>query len=366
MKKVILFAIPVSICNFRCHYCYLGQRKEAFQGKHPEMKYSPEHFAKAMSVSRIGGTAYGNFTADGETLLVKNIDLYVKAFLEQGHYAEVVTNLTITKVLDKFLCWDKELLKHLEFKCSFHYLELKQKGLLETFAENVKKIWEAGASANIEITPNDELIPYIEEVKEFSLKHFGALPHISIARDDRVPSIDYLTKLPMSEYDEVWSQFDSDFWKFKKTIFGKKQECFCYAGSWTMCVDLCSGNASACYGHKPLGNVLEDPEKPFPEEPIGKCPIAHCYNGHMLLTLGAIPGVAGVKYGDIRDRTKTDGTHWLQPEIKNFFNHPLVESNKPFGTLKQKKYVRKQEHDTMTVRLKRTIKKVIRGRNTTK
>ena len=52
-----------------------------------------------MRVSRIGGVAYGNFTADGETLLVKDIDLYVKAFVEHGHYAEVVTNLTVTKVV---------------------------------------------------------------------------------------------------------------------------------------------------------------------------------------------------------------------------------------------------------------------------
>lgn len=362
MKKVILFAIPASICNFRCHYCYLGQRAESFRGIQPEMKYSPEHFARAMSASRIGGVAYGNFTADGETLLVKNIDLYVRAFLEQGHYAEVVTNLTVTKVLEKFLQWDSRLLKRLEFKCSFHYLELKKKGLLETFAENVNKIWEAGASANIEITPNDELVPYIEEVKAFSLKHFGALPHISIARDDRVSSIDYLTKLPMSDYNQIWSQFDSDFWKFKKTIFGKKQEDFCYAGRWSVVVNLCSGEASACYGHKPLGNVLEDPRQPFPGEPIGKCPIAHCYNGHMLLTLGLIPGAAGVRYGDIRDRTKNDGTHWLQPELKSFFNTTLEESNKTFGGLKKKVYISKQNIKSRiktTVILKQTLRNVL-------
>lgn len=362
MKKVILFAIPVSICNFRCHYCYLGQREGSFQGIHPEMKYSPEDFSRAMRVSRIGGVAYGNFTADGETLLVKDIDRYVKAFVEQGHYAEVVTNLTVTKALEKFLAWDKELLKHLEFKCSFHYLELKKRGLLETFAENVKKIWEAGASANIEITPSDELIPYIEEVKEFSVKHFGALPHISIARDDRVASIDYLTNLPMAEYDQIWSQFESDFWKFKKTIFGKKQEDFCYAGRWSVCINLCSGQASACYGCKPLGNVLDDPEKPFPEEAIGQCPIAHCYNGHMLLTLGVIPGVAGVRYGDIRDRTRNDGTHWLQPELKDFFNTKLEESNEQFGKLKKRIYVAAQKHrskENIQLKLKRALRDII-------
>ena len=74
-----------------------------------------------------------------------------------------MTNLSYTPNLEKFLSWDKELLKHLEFKCSFNYLELKKKGLLDVFADNVNKIWAAGASANIEITPSDELIPFIDE-----------------------------------------------------------------------------------------------------------------------------------------------------------------------------------------------------------
>ncbi len=139
IKKIILVGIPMSICNFRCHYCYLSHKDKSFQGVQPKMKYSPEQVAKALSPERIGGLAYINFCAEGETLLTKDIDLYVKPLLEQGHYVEFVTNLTVTPVLEKFLSWDREILKRLEFKCSFHYLELKKKNLLNTFAENVKK-----------------------------------------------------------------------------------------------------------------------------------------------------------------------------------------------------------------------------------
>lgn len=219
----------MSICNLRCHYCYLSQRPVHFQGIQPEMKYSPEEVGYALRKERIGGLAYTNFCADGETFLLKDIDKYVKAVVEQGHYAEVVTNLTVTPVLDKFLAWPNELLKRVEFKCSFHYLELKAKNKLELFAENVNKIWTAGGSANIEITPSDELIPYIDEVMEFAMKRFGALPHLSIARDDRTKEIDYLTNLPLSQYDAAWGRFNSDFWKFKKTIFGVRQVNMCYA-----------------------------------------------------------------------------------------------------------------------------------------
>ena len=106
MKKILLFRIPMSICNFRCHYCYIAQRPVHFEGIQPEFKYAPSEVANALSMKRLGGPCFMNFCADGETLLTKNLDLYVKALVEEGHYAEVVTNLTVSNVLDKFLSWD--------------------------------------------------------------------------------------------------------------------------------------------------------------------------------------------------------------------------------------------------------------------
>ena len=339
-KKILLIHVPLSICNFRCHYCYLAQRQVCFEGVQPKMDYSPEQVAYALRPERLGGPCYLNFCAAGETLLTNNLEKYVRLLCEEGHYAEVVTNLSITKALDEFLSWDKELLKHLEFKCSFHYLELKKKGLLDKFAENVNKIWEAGASANIEITPSDELIPCIEEVKEFSNKHFGALPHLTIARNDNTNQIERLTKLSLSEYNAIWHQFHSEFWEFKTSIFGNKQRDFCYAGAWSAYINLATGYATACYCAPSLGNVFENPDTPFPEIPVGKCPIAHCYNGHNLMTQGLIPYAYNVNYGDIRDRKKIDGSHWLQPELKAFFNEKLVNSNKEWSTFRKLLYVK--------------------------
>ena len=336
IKKLFLFAIPMSICNFRCHYCYLAQRPSHYEGTQPKLRYSPEQVAYAMRKERIGGTAYINFCADGETLLVKDIDKYARALAEEGNYLEIVSNMTITPMLDKILSWPRDLLKHVEFKCSFHYLELKKQGKLDLFAENVKRVWAAGASANIEITPPDELIPYIDEVKDFSLQNFGALPHLSIARNDSTTSIDYLTNLPIEEYDNAWGPFNSGFWNYKKTIFGRKQTNFCYAGAWSYYVNFATGDARQCYVGQIIGNVFENPDSPLPERAIGKCPIAHCYNGHMLLTLGCIPSATSVGYGDIRDRKREDGKHWLQPELRDFFNTKLMDSNNQFSVTKQK------------------------------
>lgn len=336
VKKLIFINIPMSICNLRCHYCFLSQRKKCYQGIQPEMKYSPEQIATGLSQNRIGGPAFINLCASGETLLTHNIDLYIEALLKEGHYLEVVTNLTITPVLDKILALDKNLLKHLEFKCSFHYLELKQKGFLNIFADNVKKIWAAGASACVELTPNDELIPYIDEVKEFSMHEFGALPHITIARDDRDIGIGYLTSLPMTEYDNIWKQFNSDFWKYKKSIFGIKQIDFCYAGKWSLYVNLSTGIARQCYHGFPLGDIFKNPDKPLPETPICKCNLAHCYNGHALLTLGLIPDATTIGYGDIRNRVRKDNSEWLQPELIDFFNGKLKDSNNQYTSVQKK------------------------------
>lgn len=358
IKKILLFRIPMSICNFRCHYCYLAQRPEHYQGIQPQMKYTPEEVAYALRKERVGGPCFMNFCADGETLLTKDLDKYVKALVEQGHYAEVVTNLTVSNVLDKFLSWDKELLKHLEFKCSFHYLELKKKGWLDRFAENVNKIWAAGASANIELAPSDELIPYIDEVKEYSMKNFGALPQLTILRDDRTNGIDYLTKMNEEEYNKTWAPFGSTFWEFKKTIFGKKQTGFCYAGAWSAYIDLTTGQATGCYGNVDLGDVVKCSDSPFPEIPVGKCPIAHCYNGHAMLSMGLIPHHNDTRYGYLRDRAKEDGSHWLQPELRSFFDTKLEDSNQEYTEEEKNAILRKQKMDAIKALLGKAVRKL--------
>jgi len=335
MKKIFLISIPMSICNFRCSYCYLSQRPEHYQGVQPEKKYTPEQVARALSLQRVGGPALMNFCADGETLLVKDLDEYIKPLVAQGHYAEIVTNLTVTPMLEKILSWDRELLQRVEFKCSFHYLELKKRGLLERFAQNVGKIWEAGASANIEITPSDELIPLIDEVKEFSLKHFGALPHLTIARDDRTAGQTYLTSLSQEEYNRVWSAFSSNFFEFKKTLFGVKRTEFCYAGAWSLYIDLTTGMCKQCYQGMELGDAFAHPDKPLPSLPIGKCRNPHCYNGHALLSAGLIPELHTPGYGELRDRQKQDGSHWLQPQLRSFFDTKLAGSNKTIGPVEK-------------------------------
>ena len=327
MKKAFLFAIPLSVCNLRCHYCYLSQRPSSYEGVIPEMKFSPEEVAYAMRKERIGGVSYFNLCADGETLLLPNLSRYVELLAREGHYMEIVSNMVLTKKLEPLLKLGPEILSHVEFKCSLHYLEFEKRGLLDRFAQNVNAAWAAGASTNIEITPSDELVPKIPEVKAYCLENFGALAHLTIARNDATSWIERLTELPRDKYFAAWEQFDSPFFDFKNTIFGVKQTGFCEAGAWMYHVTMNTGDARQCYKGRKIGNVFENPDEPLPEMPIGRCLEPHCYNGHMLITLGLIKGLTDLGYGDIRDRERADGTHWLHPELKAFFNTKLGDSN---------------------------------------
>ncbi len=338
IKMIILLAVPTTICNLKCRYCYLSQRESSFSGEQAQMEYSPMEVAKALSKERIGGTAFINICADGETLLTKNIDEYIYLLAKEGHYIEIVTNLTVTPVIDKILTWEKDILEHITFKCSFHYLQLKERNWLDRFSMNVNKIWQAGASANIEITPDDELIPYIDEVKEFSIANFGALPQLTIARDDN-DKHNYLTNLTIDEYDKIWSQFNSNFWQFKKAIFNVDRKEFCYAGQWSVYINLATGMANQCYLTNERVNVFENIDEPIRLRPICKCIDTHCYNGHALLTLGLIPGLTTIGYGDIRDREREDGTHWIRPQMKEFLNSKLEESNSKYSKSEKRRLI---------------------------
>ena len=60
IKMIILLAVPTTICNLKCRYCYLSQRESSFSGEQAQMEYSPMEVAKALSKERIGGTAFIN------------------------------------------------------------------------------------------------------------------------------------------------------------------------------------------------------------------------------------------------------------------------------------------------------------------
>lgn len=336
IKRFIDIFVPVTTCTLRCHYCYITHHR-LFGGTLPKFQYSPEHVRKALSTERLGGKCIINICGAGETLLPPEIPHYVKELLIEGHYVMIVTNATINKAFSVFEEFEPCLLERLFFKFSLHYIELKKRNLLERFAENVNKMKELGSSFTVEVTPSDELIPYIDELKDFSLKKFGAVPHFTVARDEHCMSeIPILTHLSIDDYKKTWSQMKSEMFDFKFSTFSKKRNEFCYAGDWSFLLNLGNGEMRQCYNSPLVQYIFDDINKPIKFQAIGhNCQMPHCFNSHAFLTFGTIPELTFPTYDKMRNRICDNGSQWLSTTMKNFMCQKLVENNSEYTTSKK-------------------------------
>ena len=329
LKRFISIYVPLQTCTLRCDYCYITHQRK-FNNKLPNFTCAPDLVKKALNKERLGGTCLINFCAGGETLLAPEIPQYIKVLLEEGHYVMVVTNATIDRAFDEMAQWPKELLERLFFKFSYHYLELKKRNLLDRFFNNVHKMRDAGASFTLEITPYDELIPYIEELKDLAIQEVGAIPHVTVARDEHfMGEKPILSEMSRDEYQRTWSVFDSKLFDYKLSIFGVKRKEFCYAGEWGGILNLLTGEFQQCYLSNVSQNIYKDVKSPIKWRPIGNfCKEPHCYNGHAWISLGVIPELTAPTHAELRNRLCVDGTEWLWPKMKNFMSQKLYNNNK--------------------------------------
>ena len=331
MKKFFDVYIPIENCNLRCDYCYITQ-KRLFENKNAEFKYSAQHIGMALSKERLGGICHFNFCGGGETLIPIEIVPITRAVLEQGHYIIIVTNGTLFNRFEKFINFPAELKDRLGFKMSFHYIELKRLNILSKWFDNVNNIRKAGMSFSVEITPTDELIPHINDIKKICIEKTGALPHITVTRDNSKPDLPILTKLSNTEYEKIWGDgFNTPMNHFKMRTFNIKRKEFCYAGLWSGILYIGCGRLEQCYASYVSQNIFENISKPIDFIPIGhNCNQPHCYNSHAFLTLGLIPEMETPLYSQIRDRDTCDGwnyRHWLTDKMRMFLSCKLVEKN---------------------------------------
>ena len=335
IKRLINCFIPVSICNFECGYCYIPQCEGRKKNLMPQWSVEPATVAKALSRKRLGGICFMNICGDGETLIPKEVPQIIIELLKEGHFIEVVTNGTLTNRFEEIFQADPKLLAHLEFKFSYHYEQLKKKNMFNVFWNNVLAAKEHGCSFTVELTPHDELIPYIDDIINDCIDHVGAKCHITTAYNYQ-DNFSLLTKLSREEYLKHWGKFESPMFDFKMSILGQKRKEYCYAGEWLMSVDLASGIAHQCYFGLSQ-NIYKNINKPLKWMAIGKhCAYPCCFNGHALMAFGAIPEFAkDINYAMIRNRVCNDGTEWLSPEVKEAFSSKFIESNQPYSAMKK-------------------------------
>lgn len=204
--------------------------------------------------------------------------------------------------------------------------------MMDKFFDNIRKVREAGCSFSLELTPSDEVISEIEEMKKICLDQVGALCHVTVARDNTKYELPILTNYSREEYKKIWSQFDSKMFEYKLSVFNQKRREFCYAGDWTCTLDLATGDLRQCYCGEVLQKVFDNIDSPIHFRPVGyRCPESHCYNAHAFLTFGAIPEHKAPFYAEMRNRVTKDGSEWLTPRMKAFLSTKLKESNKEYA-----------------------------------
>ena len=315
-------------CNFHCEYCYVWRHDGYIEGRKTS-DYTPKQIRHALSYQRCGGPCFVNICASGETMLSQDIVELVAELLKEGHYVSVVTNGTVTRPIEKILMLPAALQERMFFKLSYHYLELQRTNLENRFWENVSTIANSACSYTIEITPHDNLIPHIKEIKEiFKQKANGAMPHITYARDSTKSDFDLLSELSLQEYEHVWGQFDSALFSLKNKLYNKHINDFCYAGNWTFNVSLQSGNMQTCYRQTQFFPILSDVDSPLPELALGeKCAMRYCFNGHAFIAWGAVPTIKCDSYLAMRDREDSDGNHWVKPAYARAMKQKLYDNN---------------------------------------
>lgn len=337
LKRFFDIYIPTEKCNFACSYCYVGQEGKA-SGEIAPIGHVPVEVRKALAKKRLGGVCFLNFCGGGETLLGDDILPIIHELLAEGHYIQIVTNGTITKRFHEISTWESELTLHLFFKFSFHYMELKKRNCLEKFFDNVQLMRNKGCSISLELMPHDELIPYADEIKRICFEKVKALPHLTVGRDNTTSDLRLLSRLTKEEYGGgVWSTFDSDMFRYKMAMFGKKQRQFCYAGEWSCSLRIDTGDLYQCNGLLCIDNIYDRIDDELHFKVVGnRCPHPHCWNCHAYLCLGVMPDADAPTYASMRDRICTDGSRWLNEEVRMFFSQKLETANRKYTEIEKK------------------------------
>ena len=336
IRRFVECTIPISQCNLRCSYCYVIQHKLR-NTQTNDFRCSPAEIGEAFSKDRWGGLMLVNLCAFGETLLCKELPDIVYYILKEGHYINVTNNGTISSNLDKILEKTVGMHQRLCFAFSLHYMELKSKGLLQVFADNVHKVKCEGCSFLVQLNLADEYIERIDEIKQYCLDQFGAYPQIALTRREG-KEIKIFTDHTEEEYFIQGNSFQSPLFDFSCRNFKIKRKEFCYAGDWSFKLDLATGNLRSCYFGRPFFNIYDNLKEPIKTMPVGNnCGNQYCVNASHFLALGVIPELKCPSYVDLRDRNK----QWYTPEMRAFLSQKFYDNNRPYGMIK-KYYVNKK------------------------
>lgn len=324
IKRFFECILPTSVCNLECSYCYVIQENRREMKSEP-LDYSPEYIARALRQERVGGVCWINLCGIGETMAQEGIVALVKALLQEGHFVNLTTNGTLSYKYDELIETCGDLLGHLHLAFSLHYVELKKRGWIERYFENVLKLREAGASVLVQINLCDDYLPYIDEIKSLCLDKVGAYPQVALTRNEKTTPMSIMTSLSNEEYYKIGQEFNSPLFEFTYKNFMVKRTEYCYAGEWSGVLNLKTGVLKKCYCGDSVINIFENPDEPIPFSAIGyNCTSSYCVNSSHFLSLGVIPDIQTPTYAQLRNRKEAA---WYSEEVEQFLNGRLYDNN---------------------------------------
>lgn len=307
VSRSITIYVNGNKCNLNCSYCYVVNSRCDEKTEKVDLKFDLHTMIEAFSVERLGGIADIVVIGSAETLLMEHIIPFVHGLLKHGHVVTVVTNATLTKRIKQLVDIDKIYLKRLIVKASLHYLELKRRGLLEVYYENIKYIVAAGASCYPFVIISEEYLPYLDEISSNCIDELGIKPQCSPCNEVvDAYSIKYSTKfkpeITYELYKKIDRQFDTRI--FNEIVKNKRfdpQEHFCYAGLWSFGVDYATGSMSKCHGLPISVNFYEGDFCEKIKEPVAcSCGIESCCLQYNFFAEGLLPDYdSGMLYGDM-------------------------------------------------------------------
>lgn len=340
MEKISKFVeclLPITLCNLKCHYCYVMQRHNRTMKK-AVFDYPISTMVAALSKERFGGVVYFSICGAGETMLCKELPELVSGILSHGHYVNITTNGTCKNQLNKLLkTVHSNDIERLHFAFSYHYLELERLGLDNIFFENIELVRNYGCSFLVQLNLCDEYIQRKEEIISKVKRNTGALPQLAATRKEvnLKSDIELFTNLSTTEYVEAGKEFNSPLFDFTMKNFNKHRKEFCYAGAWSYVLNLGSGVLQACYASKQKMNIFKEVDRKINFVAVGcHCPSSWCMNSSHFLAWGVIPSLDTPTYAELRNRTTVKGD-WYSETIKEAFSHKLCETNSQYGTLKK-------------------------------
>lgn len=330
LQGFIEVLVPTTVCNIKCHYCYVVQHDNRTLKK-AEFNHSPKEIAYALRPERFGGVMYISFCGAGETLSVPQMPEIAKEVLMSGNFVNITSNGTMSHAIDKILdIVPQNLLCHLNFSFSLHWLELKKYKLVDKFFNNIRKVRDAGCSFVLQMQHCDEYEPYYDEIWAKCLEEVKAQPQVVVTRRE---STDYQNYRFMTDHtDEIYHEtarcFDSPLFELTFNNFKvNRNRDFCFAGKWSYVLNLSTGILRRCYCSSTGKNIFTHKGR-LSMPPVGyHCGAVYCTNASHFIALGVMPSCKVPSYAELRNRVCNDGTEWYQPTMKFLLSQKLYENH---------------------------------------